>query len=82
MSKLTIAVVGVGHIGIQHARHANALGALVAVCDIKQARAQGVAQQLKCKYYLSLDELLSSEKQLDLVSTLGAFFLLLRLSWS
>lgn len=68
MRKLAIAVVGVGHIGTQHARHANALGTLVAVCDIKQARAQSVAQQYQCKYYGSLDDLLMNEKQLDLVS--------------
>jgi predicted dehydrogenase len=68
MTKLTIAVVGVGHIGTQHARHANACGTLIAVCDIKQDRAQEAAQQYNCKYYLSLDDLLMNEKQLDLVS--------------
>ena len=43
MKKLNIAVVGVGHIGSQHAKHASSLGTLVAVCDIKQDRAKTVA---------------------------------------
>jgi len=68
MRKLAIAVVGVGHIGTQHARHANAFGRLVAVCDIKQDRVRSVARQYNCKYYVSLDDLLMNEKQLDLVS--------------
>lgn len=68
MKKLSIAVVGVGHIGSQHAKHAKNLGDLVAVCDIKEARAKMIAEQYGCKAYFSLDELLDSEKPLDLVA--------------
>jgi UDP-N-acetyl-2-amino-2-deoxyglucuronate dehydrogenase len=68
MKKLNIAVVGVGHIGSQHAKHASTLGNLVAVCDVKQDRARMIAEQYHCKAYFSLDELLASEKALDLVA--------------
>jgi UDP-N-acetyl-2-amino-2-deoxyglucuronate dehydrogenase len=68
MKKLNIAVVGVGHIGSQHAKHAARLGNLVAVCDIKPDRAQSIAAQYQCKAYFSLDELLSVEKSLDLIA--------------
>jgi len=68
MGKLAFAVVGVGHIGSQHAKHASAFGHLVAVCDIKKDRAEAIARQYNCNSYLSLDELLSNEKQLDLIA--------------
>jgi UDP-N-acetyl-2-amino-2-deoxyglucuronate dehydrogenase len=68
MKKLRIAVLGVGHIGSQHARHAKAIGELVAVCDIKHDRADAIAQQYSCTAYYSLDELLRGEKTLDLLS--------------
>ncbi len=68
MNKLRIAIVGVGHIGSQHVKHAKNLGNLVAVCDIKEAKAKTIAEQFDCKAYFSLDELLASEKALDLVA--------------
>jgi UDP-N-acetyl-2-amino-2-deoxyglucuronate dehydrogenase len=68
MKKLNIAVVGVGHIGSQHAKHAHNLGNLVAVCDIKKDKAKTAAETYSCSSYFSLDELLSHEKNLDLVS--------------
>jgi UDP-N-acetyl-2-amino-2-deoxyglucuronate dehydrogenase len=68
MKKLNIAVVGVGHIGSQHAKHAATLGNLVAVCDIKPERVQMIAGQYHCTAYFSLEELLVREKSLDLVA--------------
>ena len=68
MKRLRIAIVGVGHIGSQHAKHASTLGSLVAVCDIKQDRARQIAEQFGCSAYFSIDELLSKEKDLDLVA--------------
>lgn len=68
MKKLNIAVIGVGHIGSQHAKHACNFGNLVAVCDIKQDRAKTIADQYHCKSYCSLDELLAVEKELDFVA--------------
>jgi predicted dehydrogenase len=68
MKKLNIAVVGVGHIGIQHAKHANTAGNLVAVCDIKKDRAKTAAEMYKCKSYFSIDDLLVNERNLDLLA--------------
>ena len=68
MKKLSIAVVGVGHIGSQHAKHASSLGSLVAACDIKQDLAKTIAEQYQCTPYFSIDELLAGEKNLDLVA--------------
>jgi predicted dehydrogenase len=68
MKKLNIAVVGVGHIGSQHAKHANNLGNLVAICDIKQDLAKTIAEQYQCTPYFSIVELLECEESLDLIA--------------
>ncbi len=68
MKNLRIAVIGVGHIGTQHARHASAAGDLIAVCDSKHDRADVIATQYKCHAYYSLTDLLTAEPDLDLVS--------------
>ncbi|KYK21446.1 oxidoreductase [Thermoplasmatales archaeon SM1-50] len=68
MKKLNIAIVGIGHIGSRHAKHASKLGNLAAVCDIKHDRVKAFAEQYTCKSYFSLDELLAGEKFLDLIA--------------
>jgi len=68
MRTVQFAVVGVGHIGSQHAKYASTLGTLVAVCDIKKDRAKSIADQYHCNAYFSLDELLTHEKNLDLLA--------------
>jgi len=68
MKKLNIAIVGVGHIGSQHAKYASSFGNLTAVCDIKQDRAKTIGSLYGCTAYFTLDELLTREKTLDLVA--------------
>jgi len=68
MKRLRIAIVGVGHIGSQHAKHAHNLGNLVAVCDIKKDKAQTASEMYTCSAYFSIDDLLTNEKNLDLVA--------------
>ena len=68
MKKLNIAVVGVGHIGSQHAKHAHTFGTLVAVCDIKKDKAKTVAETYGCSAYFSIDDLFTHEKNLDLIA--------------
>ncbi len=66
--KVAFAVVGIGHIGTQHAVQAKAAGTLSAVCDIKRERADAAAAVHGCSAYYSLDDLLASEHALDVVS--------------
>ena len=61
MKKLNIAVVGVGHIGSQHAKHAKNLGNLVAVCDIKETQAK--MAELKEKRGKEFDALFKKIKE-------------------
>jgi predicted dehydrogenase len=59
--KLKIAVIGVGNMGSLHARDVHELDntELVAVCDIKRARAEGVAAQYGIKAYDDYRDLLA-----------------------
>ena len=68
MKRLKIAVVGIGHIGTQHAKHAHDKGDLLAVCDIKKDRADTTAQQYHCRPYYTINDLLTNERDIDLVS--------------
>jgi UDP-N-acetyl-2-amino-2-deoxyglucuronate dehydrogenase len=68
MKKLNIAVVGIGHIGSQHVKHASTLGNLLAVCDTKHDRAIRAADQYACHKYFLIDDLLAGEKNLDLIA--------------
>jgi len=66
--KINIAIVGVGRIGKRHAKYANSLANLVAVCDIKKDEADSIADIYNCHSYYDIDTLLEHEKNLDLVS--------------
>lgn len=68
MSKLKIVVIGTGRIGKRHIKHINELASLAAICDIKKDIAENIGKENNCPYYYSIDELLSSEKDIDLVS--------------
>ena len=62
------AVVGCGKIAERHAQHIRNVGQLKAVCDIVPDRADGLARQYGCAAYYSIDDLLSAEKDIDIVS--------------
>jgi UDP-N-acetyl-2-amino-2-deoxyglucuronate dehydrogenase len=68
MSKLNIAVIGCGRIGQRHAEHINSLANLVAVCDIKNDRANAIASKYGCNSYDTIDALLAAEQHVDLVA--------------
>jgi UDP-N-acetyl-2-amino-2-deoxyglucuronate dehydrogenase len=68
MNKLKFALVGCGRIAQRHAEHINKLGVLVAVCDIKNERADALGKKYNAKIFYSIDELLTSEKYIDVVS--------------
>ncbi|GLV55280.1 oxidoreductase [Dictyobacter sp. S3.2.2.5] len=73
MSKLKVAVIGLGNIGKNHANwySKNPDAEIVAFCDLLADRVDPVAQQYGVKAYHSIDEMLSSE-EIDAVSVATA----------
>lgn len=67
-SKIKFAVIGQGHIGKRHAEmiRRNSDSELVAVCDIRSKEACGV-NDIKEKFYTSVEELIFNEKQIDVI---------------
>ncbi len=69
MSKVKFAVIGQGHIGKRHAEmvRRNEGCELLAVCDILPKEKLGL-DQLREKYYQSVDELLKAHPDLDVIN--------------
>ncbi len=67
-SPLRFAIIGCGKIAPRHAAEAAKQGELVAVCDIIKERADAFAAQYSANPYYSIDDLLHSEKEIDLVA--------------
>lgn len=69
MSRIKFAVIGQGHIGQRHAEmiRRNPETELVGVCDVLSPEKLGLTN-LKEKFYSSLDELLRSHPELDVVN--------------
>ena len=65
---MKFAIIGCGRIAQRHAEHISNKGELRAVCDIVPGKADEIARQYKAKAYYCLDDLLNSEKDLDVVS--------------
>lgn len=68
MRKIKFAIVGCGRIAQRHAEHINNHGTLIAVCDNITEKAQALGDKYNAKVYSSIDELLSAEKDIDVVS--------------
>lgn len=66
--KLNFALVGCGRIGQRHAEHIVNHGNLVALCDVDPQKLESLTQQYKVPGYSDLDELLKSEKNIDVIS--------------
>lgn len=66
--KIKFLLVGCGRIGERHAEHINNYGELVAVCDTDEEKAKNFSLKYKCKYYLSLNDMLINEKESNVVS--------------
>jgi UDP-N-acetyl-2-amino-2-deoxyglucuronate dehydrogenase len=62
------AIIGCGRIAQRHAEHINRFGRLVAVCDIVPEKAAAFAATYGAKAYASIDDLLASEQEVDVVS--------------
>ena len=69
MDKIKFAVVGQGHIGKRHAEmlRRNPDCELLAVCDIQPKEALGL-NNLKETFYSSMDEMISSQKDIEVVN--------------
>jgi len=67
-ARVKFGIVGCGRIAQRHAEHIHAKGKLVAVCDNVKAKADELAERYKVKAYYSIDDLLASEKSMDVVA--------------
>ncbi|UEG48724.1 Gfo/Idh/MocA family oxidoreductase [Ferruginibacter lapsinanis] len=68
MPKKNIAIVGCGRIGQRHAEQIAAVGTLKAVCDIIPEKAYKLSSIHQCNAYLSIEDLLNAEKNIDVIS--------------
>ena len=66
--KPKFAIIGCGRIAKRHAEQINKVGKLVAVCDIVLENAAELAKEYDAKIYLSIEDLLINEKEVDIVS--------------
>jgi UDP-N-acetyl-2-amino-2-deoxyglucuronate dehydrogenase len=66
--KIKFAIVGCGRIAQRHAEHIINFGELVAVCDIVREKADLFKEKYKANAYYSIDDLLSSGLELDVIS--------------
>jgi len=62
------AIVGCGRIAQRHAEHISKNGLLKAVCDIDFAKAVELGEKYNASAYNSIDALLNSEKDLDVIA--------------
>jgi len=66
--EVKFAIIGCGRIAQRHAEHINNKGTLVAVCDIVHDKAQELAGKYNCRSYTDINNLLSTEKDIDVIS--------------
>jgi predicted dehydrogenase len=65
---IKFAIIGCGRIAQRHAEHIAKVGKLVAICDIVAEKSDALANQYGAKAYYDIAELLSAEKDIDVVS--------------
>jgi len=68
LKKIKFGIIGCGRIAQRHAEHINNLGELIAVADVKKDRANELSTKYKCASYNSMDDLLTNEKEIDVIS--------------
>ncbi len=66
--KIKFGIIGCGRIAQRHAEHISKKGELVAVCDVVKEKADKLGSVHHARVYYSLEDLLQTEKQLDVVS--------------
>lgn len=68
MKKIKFAIIGCGRIAQRHAEHIANFGELIAVCDNEFEKAEKLGVEYNVNYYKSIDDLLSKEAEVDVVS--------------
>lgn len=66
-AKLRFAIIGCGKIAPRHAAEIKKHGVLVSVCDIIKEKADALSKQFSSKSYYNITELLTNEKDVDIV---------------
>lgn len=66
--KLNFAIIGCGRIAHRHAAVMQSYGVLQAVCDIVSSKADAFAKNYHANVYYTIEELLATEKNIDLVA--------------
>lgn len=66
--KIQFALIGCGRIAQRHAEHINNKGLLAAVCDIDKNKADQLAAKYSARAYFSIEDLLQSEPNVQVVS--------------
>lgn len=74
MEKLSVGVIGVGHLGKLHSKMFNQISncELVGVFDSNPEQAKSVAEEFGVKHFNSIDELLSKVKAVSIAATTSA----------
>lgn len=68
IKKIKFAIIGCGRIAQRHAEHISNFGELVAVCDIVEEKAVALGKEYGVNHYVDINDLLSKEKEVDVVS--------------
>lgn len=67
-SKIKFGIIGCGRIAQRHAEHILSKGELAAVCDNVKGKADEFAKRFHAKAYYTIEDLLSTEKGIDVIS--------------
>ena len=65
---IQFALIGCGRIAQRHAEHIHNTGQLLAVCDVVKEKADSIAAKYNAKAYYTIEELLATEINIDVVS--------------
>ena len=68
MKKIKFGIIGCGRIAQRHAQHIKTYGELLSVCDIDLNKVESLGSEYEANSYQSIDELLSKEKEIDVIS--------------
>ena len=65
---LSFAIIGCGNIGKRHAEQIQAVGKLIAVCDIVESKAAGLGKKYNAEVFSSIEGLFANKKGIDVAA--------------